>query len=316
MITRAQVLEQQGPFWADLRQALFEGVRDIHSGLDRISYDHLDPRVEGGGTLDYALQRVLAEVWRRPEGESSIGVTLLFGRFMGGGMAVDEIELDQWPGLAQIHFASDGPLGHLGKGSAARRFRLDDVAPLGDVEGPGELTLVSGLAAGEASDPVIRRAAALAGVTCGLVVLFLYEPFSGPVDIGESGGSLVNGWHPALMASNHLSGSHLSASYLQIMDGDNTEPWYDQSFRDRLFETLKGGAEARGIQITKRLFLEALAEASPLRKRLPRHLTNYFPLAERVFWTLPEGEIPGIDIILWDESSPAERLGMLTALKG
>jgi len=312
VISKDTAFAQTGPFWASLQQAIREGVRDIHTGLDRISYDHLDPRVEGGGTLDYALQRVLAEVWRRPEESSSVGVTLLFGRFIGGGMAVTEIALEQWPLLAEIHFAADGAVGTLSKGGFARRLRLDGVDPLGETEGPGDMTLVVGLAAGEASEPVIRRAAALAGVTGGLVVLFLYEPNPGPVDIGEIGGSQVNGWHPALAASNHMSGSYLSASYLQIMDGDNQEPWYDSQFRDKLFEALKPGADAQGIPVTKRSFLEALAEASPLRKRLPRHLTNYFPLAERVFWTLPEGVLPGVDIIAWDESSPMERLGILT----
>jgi len=313
VISKDNAFAQTGPFWVKLQQAIREGVRDIHTGLDRISYDHLDPRVEGGGTLDYALQRVLAEVWRGPDESSAVCVTLLFGRFIGGGMAVTEITMEQWPVLEEIHFAADGSVGNLSKGGFARRLRLDDIEPLGETEGPGDMTLVVGLAAGEISDPVIRRAAALAGVSSGLVVLFLYEPNPGPVDIGEVGGSLVNGWHPALAASNHMSGSFLSASYLQIMDGDSTEPWYDSQFRDKLFETLKPGADARGMPVTKRSFLEALAEASPLRKRLPRHLTNYFPLAERVFWTLQEGVLPGVDIIAWDESSPTERLGILTA---
>ncbi len=316
MISREQAFAQDGPFWTSLQRAIRKGVRDIHTGLDRLAYDHLDPRVEGGGTMDYPVQRLLAEVWRGPDDAPTVGVTLLLGRFFGGGLVVNEVPMEHWNVLQSIHFVADGALGSLSRGGSARRFRIEGTEVFGETWELGDLTLVAGLAAGEDSDPVIRRAAALACVTQGLVILLLHAPNVGPVEIGEVGGTQVNGWHPALMASTHLSGSHLSAAYLQIMDGADPEPWYDQAFRDRLFAELKPGADARGIPLTKRSFLEALAEASPLRKRLPRHLTGWFPMVEMVFWTLPEGVLPGVDIIAWDESSPSERLGILTARLG
>lgn len=313
MITRETAFTQEGPFWGELRKAIQEGVRDIRTGFDRVSYSHLDPRVEGGGTLAFALQRVLAEAWRVPEGSGrTLDSMVLVGRFEGGRLAVQELPLASWPVLGEIHFAADGPVEVTSRNAVIRRLRVDGGAEIlealfGDAKIPGDLVVISGVAAGDQSDPIIRRAAAAAGAEAGFIALFLYEANAGPVDIGTVGGTVVNGWHPALMASNHMSGNHLSAHYLTLMDDPGQERWYDADFRKDLYEAMT----ANGVTVTKRGFLEALAEASPLRKKLPPHLTGMFPDAERVFWTLPDGVFPIIDQAIWDESSPFERLRLL-----
>jgi hypothetical protein len=61
--------------------------------------------------------------------------------------------------------------------------------------------------------------------------------------------------------------------------------------------------------------LDALAEGSPLRIVFPHHLTRFFPEAERTFWCLPESGLEGLDPLVWDESSPLERLTLLSKVK-
>lgn len=321
MISRDDALNRPGRFWRELCIAVQDGVRDLRTGFDRMAYDWFDPRVEGGLSLDFVLARALSSFWRTPEGVAPHPVVVLAGRFEGGRLQVREVGVDQWPRLESIHLAADGPVA-VGPGdSLVRRLRVDEgrealeqLFEAGAV--PGDLTVVCGLLGAESKSYLLEAAIAQTGMEGpGAVVLMLYQPNAGPVDIQDSGGPMRNGWHPGLRASQHMSDSHLSAAYLRLISEESKEAWYDQGFRDQLFAALQPAAASRNLQLTHRAFLDALAEGSPLRRVLPYHLTRSFPEAERVFWCVPAGGLDGIDPLLWDPSSPLERLALLSQMK-
>ena len=320
MISREDVFRRTGRFWNDLRASIADGVRDYMTGFDRLSFDRLDPRVEGGDTLDFALGRALAQIWRISENADPMDVCVYAGQLNGEDLALREIGLDEWPSFVQIHMVADSPATLTSELSITRRLRLDDGAEalegvFGVSKLPGDLVMIEGLLS-NSGELVMAKVAELAGAEAqGAAIVLLYQENAGPVDIGDAGGPMRNGFHPTLAATNALSHSHLSASYLRLLNLDEKENWYDEKFRRQVMDGLVAGGQARGVEITKRGFLDAMAEASPLRRVLPTHLTRFFPEAERLFWCLQEGVYPHIDSIAWDESSPVERLSLLTEIK-
>ncbi len=320
MISRDEVFAMKGVFWKSLRASIAEGLRDVKTGFDRLAYDRLDPRVEGGETLSFALCRALAQIWRTGEGVEPMAACVFVGTVQGGMLKVRELPLEEWPTFENIHIASDGLANLTSAQTVTRRIRVDDGREgmdqlFGIADLPGDVVLAMGLLSNP-DERLMREVAKQANAgRNGVAVVFLYQPNAGPIDIGDSGGPMRNCFHPGLAASHAMSNSHLSANYLRLMQVEEKENWYDADLRKQLMEGLVAGAAQRGLEVTKRGFLDALAEGSPLRRVLPAHLTRYFPEAERLFWCLQDGIYDDIDPAVWDESSPMERLALLQELK-
>lgn len=320
MISREQVFAMKGVFWNSLRTAIAEGLRDVKTGFDRLSYDRLDPRVEGGENLSFALSRELAQIWRIEESSEPMEVCVFVGTIQGGMLKVGELPLEDWPALERVHIASDSLANLTSAQTVSRRIRVDDgreemIQLFGMSDLPGDVVVALGLLS-NTDERLMREVARLTEPgRRGAAVVFLYQPNSGPIDICDSGGPLRNRLHPTLAASNAMSHSHLSASYLRMMQVEEKENWYEGEIRKQLMEGLLAGAAQRGLEVTKRAFLDALAEGSPLRRVLPAHLTRFFPEAERLFWCLQEGIYQEIEPTIWDESSPMERLALLQSIK-
>jgi len=320
MISRDAVFQRNGIFWSNLGSAIKEGVRDRQNGFDRLAFDRLDPRLEGGAQLSFALSRALAQMWRTSPGTEPMEVCVMAGTIVGGALRVREILPDQWPLFESIHMVADGEVTVTSEQSITRRLRVDDgkeemEALFGEANLPGDVVLLTGLLSNLGEHLMSKAAEQIQEKPSGAGILFLFQPNAGPVDILDAGGPMRNSFHAGMAAARNLSESHLSRSYLSLINTEEKETWYDQGFRTKLMEGLAAGAVERGMEVTKMDFLNALAEGSPLRRVLPSHLTRFFPEAERLFWCLQEGVYPGIDPSLWDECSPVERLEVLCAVK-
>lgn len=328
MIQRDEAFQKQGSFWTQLRETIEHGLADLATGFDRLAFDRLDPRVEGGTDGSFVLARGLAQAWRADAGHAPLPATILAGRLDGGTLRVREIPLEEWPMAAGLQFPGDGHQTVLPTGTLTRRIRGEGTrlameaffgAPLASDELKGDFTISAGLAE---RDALLARAAQAAGVDgSGAVLLWLFQPAGGPVDILDTGGPVRNAWHPAAAAGAHLSHSFLTPSYAVLAQQPQADPWYDQATRDAVQGHLVAAGQERGVVITHRAVLDALAETSPLRKVLPHHLTRFFPEAERVFWCLnlsPEAleeNLPGVDPQRWDLASPMERFNLLSGVK-
>lgn len=309
-----QKMEGNQSFWRQMAEAVAVGIRDIRTGDDRVLAEWLDPRLTTGFSLDFALTRGLALAWRAPEGKQALPVRVLGGTVDGGALRIREIPMGAWPSMADVLCSADGASCQTTFGSRSRKLRVtggaDSLQSLFDLEGMGGSGLLPGtlsfLVGHPGEDLFLRKAtekALGAPILEEVVILLLYAADPGPVGVGETGGPMRNLWRLDTHAVKHLNDGHLTEFARKMLFEHIPDPWNDEEYRARLFEALQASAQEKGKAVTQRMFLDVLAEASPLRQMLPAMMGRYFKEVEQIFYC--QGDK------LWDHSSPTERLALL-----
>jgi len=321
--TRAVTIEdlkaQEGPFFRALLDSVIEGQRDYITGHDQVVSEFVDPRVSGLVDGRVILARCLASAWRCPENEPLLPVLLLAGTGAPGG-GFRALPLEEWADWADFR-CFDGPGSALPSGARVRRFLIQhppesicrevfekktgDLSESGLAEDEGLrdgacLTVRIGLGS---RDPLLGEAVIRAGVPLEekgaeyAVILALHAPIPQVVEVPWGG--VENQWRVSL--APHMDGSHVTPLLAQLLSGEpRPDTWGDDAFRNELLQHL---CAAKGEDVTKREFLNSLANAQPLRTVLPPWLTRYFPEVETVFWCCGDPT--------WDMSSPGDRFALL-----
>lgn len=304
-----------------LKASVEEGLQDTRSGHDRLLVEWQDPRTSGGYPLDFALTRALSLAWRAPKDHDPVPVTVLAGSAHQS-MVVSVCSPDAWPLMAEIECSADGGTYQTSAGSVARRIRVDsgasEIQALFNAEGlnaPGDLVLVVGHVA---KDAMLAEAARRAGVAeAEGVILMLYAPNPAPANIGDRGGPMRNQWRPSVAGLAHMTESWLTEAARSLLFEVQPDTWFDEDYRHRLEGELRTYCQAKGQALSLGQFQETLAEASPLRRFLPAHLSEHFPAVDSVFhnWS-QDRAFTSVNPTVWDMASPIQRLELLSESLG
>lgn len=310
----------ENPFFRELERGVLDGRRDFVTGGDQIVSEYIDPRVSGWVDGTFILARALASAWRCPEEEPHLPVVLIVGR-AGCPMDYRVLELGDWPKLATLA-GYDGSSSVLPSGSRIRRFVMEGGNSVfesvksnnqrnalrneefrTDGNTLWQVTLRLGMAENDGViGEALRKTGLLEegkGAECAVILLISTQIDRQREEIG----GVENAWRPSLVP--HLDGSHITPILARMMTEDaRPEKWADCAFRDELRAEL---ASAKGAEPTLREFLNALANASQLRRIYPVWLTRFFPEVETIFWCNGDP--------LWDKSSPTERFMVLSTME-
>jgi len=290
-------------FYRDLHSAVTHGVREIGTGWDLTLIDWLDPRITKGFGLDVALSRALTMAWRVGGQNPPIPAHLLVGT-AAGGVAVRELPLEEWHTTSRVTCSADGLSFENCYGSQIRKLRVSDGGDaLGTMFGldqdtvPGTLTL----AIGHTSRDLFLQNLVETGSEPSTTILLLYS--ADRIAASVAGSPSLNLWRPHKPELEALNGSHITEPLSDILFRTEEDPWYNKGYREHLYASLSEQCAQQGRPLTGRMFLDILAESSPLRSYLTAVLCSNFPEVEQVFWC------NGNEI--WDKSSPTERFAML-----
>lgn len=315
-------LDQHATLWHQhLKTSVEEGLQDTRSGLDRLQVEWQDPRTSGGYALDFAFTRALSLAWRAPEGHDPVPVTVLVGS-CSQSMVVSICAPENWPLMAEIECSADGGTYQTSAGSVSRRVRVDSGARelqalfgVGGINAPGDLILQVGHAG---KDAVLAEAARRANVADAEgIILMLYAANPAPANIGDQGGPMRNQWRPSVAGLAHMTESWLTESARSLLFDVVPDTWFDEDFRHRLEAELRAYSQAKGQSLSLGQFQETLAEASPLRRFLPAHLSEHFPAVDSVFhnWS-QDRAYTSVSPVVWDMASPIQRLELLSESLG